>query len=530
MKQFFFLLLFLLSISARPSYALEIPENYSSQISAVDFYPSGAKFTFAVEPKGEDGDFTAVIPGAFRADSIRLANPESVYGNIYVASYPRTKWTPSQLESLRQQAELQSRVVNDLNAKRLALEQTLNLLKNSNPEKSKPDDLLNFIKEAQNVRLETENELSQIKLTLSDEQEKLRMLNSELNAKTPIGADNFIVVTGQAGGIVYIEAFTRAASWSPKYILNLSTISGSVEVKMFIRASQRTGLDYSGNMTLHTKNPDESVTVPELLPLKVGIKPKEEVVAKMSGVSLSRTNKQFRSARMAMREAEMYMADEDAITEEDSLPESLKAPAIRETLADRTLDIDGTLTGDGTERDFEVQMSDLYLDSKIEITLIPEQRNDAWIVASMDEKNEHLIPGEAELRVDNHSSGKIYLAEYGEGQRRIPFGYANQITAKKERLIGVTGVSWFSGVFTSGYKLEITNGTKTEQTLIVRDRLPVPTDEKIKLDVKRIEPKEKSRDKENRLTWEITVPAGETLPIIVDYTLSYPSGEELQYK
>lgn len=530
MKQFFFLLLFVLSISARASYAFEIPEEYSSRISAVDFYPSGAKFTFAVEPKGNDGDFTAIIPGAFMADSIRLANPESVYGNIYVASYPRTKWTPAQLESLRQQTESQSKIVNDLNAKRLSLEQTLSLLKSSTPEKSKPDELLKFIKEAQNVRLETENELSQVKRTLSDEQEKLRMLNAELNAKTPSGADNFIVVTGKAGGIVYLEAFTNAATWSPKYILNLSTISGSVEVKMFIRASQRTGLDYSGNMTLHTKNPDENVTVPEISPLKVGIKPKEEVVATVQGVSLSRTNKQFKSARMAMREAEMYMEDAAMMPDEDEAPEAPKAPAVRETLADRTLDIDGTLTGDGTERDFEVQMSDLYLDSKVEITLIPEQRNDAWIVASMDEKNEHLIPGEAELRVDNHSSGKIFLGEYGESQKRIPFGYANQITVKKERLIGVTGVSWFSGVFTSGYKLEITNGTKEEQVIIVRDRLPIPTDEKIKLDVKRIEPKEKSRDKENRLTWEITVPAGETMPIIVDYTLSYPSGEELQYK
>jgi len=71
---------------------------------------------------------------------------------------------------------------------------------------------------------------------------------------------------------------------------------------------------------------------------------------------------------------------------------------------------------------------------------------------------------------------------------------------------------------------------KEDQTIIVKDRLPVPTDEKIKLEVKRIEPKEKSRDKENRLTWKITVPAGATVPIIVDYTLSYPSGEELQYR
>ena len=533
MRQFAFLLFFFLIFYALPLYAMEVPEKYSSQISAVDFFPSGAKFTFAVDPVDKDGNFTAIIPGSFRADSIRLVNPENVYGDIYVASYPRTKWIPPQIEPLYQQAESQRKTVNELNARRAALEQTLNLLKNANPDKSKPDDLLNFIKDAQNVRLETENDLSQVKTLLASEQEKLSLMNSEIAGKLPRNSDSFIVVTGQAGGTVYLEAFTDSAEWRPRYTLNLTTLNGAVEVKMYIRASQKTGIDYSGVMTLHTKNPDESITAPEVSPLRVGIKPKEEVVAKMSGVRLSRTNKQFSSARMAMREAEMYMAeDADEIAEEEAAPmmSAPKAPAVRETLADRTLDIDGTLKGDGTERDFEVIMSDLYLGSKIEITLIPEQRNDAWIVASMDETKEHLIPGEAELRVDNHTSGKIYLEEYGKGQRRIPFGYANQITAKKEALIEKTGVSWFSGVFTSGYKLEITNGTKDDHVITVKDRLPIPTDEKIKLEVKRIEPKEKSRDKENRLTWEITVPAGATVPIIVDYTLSYPSGEELQYK
>ena len=162
--------------------------------------------------------------------------------------------------------------------------------------------------------------------------------------------------------------------------------------------------------------------------------------------------------------------------------------------------------------------------------MIPEQRNNAWIIASMDESNEKLIPAQAELRVDGHVSGNIQLGEYGESQKNIPFGYAEQITVKKEALIGKTGVSWFSGVSTNGYKLEITNGTKTEKVITVRDRLPIPTDDKNKLEVKRIEPKESKRDPENRLTWKITVPAGATVPIIVDYSLSYPSGEELQYK
>lgn len=514
------------------SYALEAPPKYTDTISAVDFYPSGAKFTFTAEPENSGDNFTLVIPGSFKPESIRLVNPENVYGDIYAVTYARTKWTPPQLESLRLEAEQQARNVDDLTAKRAALEQTLNLLKNSTPDKSNPAQLLTYIKEAQSVRLEAENELSALKTELSREQEKLRTINQELHSRRPSGDSLYTVVTGKSGGTVYVEAFTDSAFWQPRYTLNLTTASGSVEVKMYIQASQKTGLDYTGLMTLHTKTPDDTITTPEVLPLRVGIKPKEEVVAKMSGVSLSRTNKQFSSARAAMRREESRIMDEDSAEGfyADAIESAPKAPAVRETLSDRTLDIEGTLTGDGKEREFEVIMSDLFLDSKVELTLIPEQRSEAWIVASMDEKNEHLIPGEAELRVDNHSSGKIYLEEYGAGQKRIPFGYADQITAKKERLVEKTGVQWFSGVFTGGYKIEITNGTKEYQTVTLKDRLPIPTDEKIKLDVKRIEPREKSRDKENRLTWELEIPAGATVPVIVDYTLSYPSGEELQYR
>lgn len=532
MKEFatFLLLIFMACFYCGQSYALEVPEKYTDNISAIDFYPSGAKFTFAVEPQGEDGDFRAVIPGAFMPESIRLQNPDTVYGDIYTSSYTRTKWTPSQLEALRLQAEEQTRVVNDLAAKKSAIEQTLSLLKNSNPDKSKPEELLKYIHSAQDMRLEAENELSAIKVMLSREQEKLRMLNTELQARSPANDTRYTVVTGQAGGTVYLEAFTNAASWRPRYTLNLTTMNSTVEVKMYIRAMQKTGLNYNGRMTLHTKTPDESVTTPEISPLKVGIKPKEEVIAETSMARFSRNNRQFKSARMAMSEAEkMYMAAAEDADEVSETP-APAAPAVKETLADRTLDIEGTLAGDGTEREFEVIMSDLYLDSKIELTLIPEQRPEAWIIASMDEKNEHLIPGEAEVRVDYHTSGKIYLQEYGIGQKKIPFGYANQITAKKEALVEKKGVQWFSGIFTSGYKIEITNGTKDDQTVIVRDRLPIPIDDKIKLEVKRIEPKEKLRDKENRLTWEIPVSAGATVPIIVDYTLSYPSGEELQYR
>ncbi len=532
MKALTFLLLITLTfiLSQSPSSAQEIMK---AEIVKVDFYPSGAKFTFSVEPSGQDGSFNAEIPGAFSAETVKAANPENVYGDIQARQFTRTRWIPEELETLNSQLEKQRTLVNSLLARKNALEQTLTLLKNSNPDKSKPEVIITFITDAQALRLKTENDLVSLNAELTREQEKLRVLTAELDSKRPANDRSYILVTGQAKGTVYIEAFTDSASWGPKYTLNLDSHTGNIGVKMYVRAFQKTGLNYTGKMTLHTKTPDERITTPELYPLKVGIKPREEVIAANSMVSLSRNNNQFKSARrMAMREESETLEDVTNYDEAVAAPSMIQRVSVNETLADRTLNIEGTLSGDGTERDFEVIMNDLTLKGKIIITLIPEHRNNAWIVASMDENNEHLIPGQAELRVDNHTSGKIYLDEYGKngtGQKEIPFGYADQITVKKTSLVGKTGVSWFSGVFTSGYKLEITNGTKDDHLITLKDRLPIPTDEKIKLDVKRIEPREKERDRENRLTWEINVPAGATVPVIVDYTLSYPSGEELQY-
>ena len=523
--------LMLLVMSSHACSAMELPDSYSGKIAALNFYPSGARFEFLIEPQGEDGTFEAYLPGAFSPESVKLLNPENVYGDIKTEKRTRTKWTPPQLEALKAEQEEQTRKVSTLTARQSSLEQTLKLLKDIEPDRAdNPIDLLDYIINAQELRQKAEDELAAVKLEVSREKEILTMLTSQLNSRRPSGESSYLVITGRAKGTVRLEASTGAASWRPRYALNLDSESGDIEVQMFVRASQRTGLDYTGAFSLHTKTPDENISNPDLQPLKVAIKPKQERVMAASGMSITRTNSMYRSAkRTAPMAMDRMVMDEDA--EEDTYTEpEFSGPAVQESLSDRAVNVSGTITGDGQEREFEVALGGLKLKAKPILMVIPEQKDKAWIIASMDEDNDKLIPGNAELRVDGTPTGKIFLEEFGTGQRRIPFGYADQITVKKEALIGKTGVSWFSGVFTSGYKLEVTNGTKSDKVITVRDRLPVPTDEKIKLDVKRIEPKEKEKDAENRYTWEITVPAGKTGTIIVDYTLSYPSGEELEYR
>ncbi len=523
----FSLVLLVVALFPHSSTALEIPDTYNAQIASLNFYPSGARFEFLIEPQEEDGSFTAYLPGAFTPESIKLLTPENVYGDIRTERLSRTRWTPPQLEDLKTAQESQAETVSILSARQAALEQTLSLLKNIEPDKADdPLDLLEYIANAQDLRQKTEADLAALKVTLAAEKEKLTMLNSEMNSRRPSGESSFLVITGRAKSTVRIEAATGAAYWRPRYTLNLDSNSGDIDVQMFVRVSQRTGLNYSGTFTMHTKTPDESISNPDLQPLRVGIRPKQERVMSAAGMSLTRTNRMYESAKMAAPMMMDEMVEEDTAAYESRPSE----PAVQESISDRTVRVEGELTGDGQEREFQVELGSVKMSATPIIMLIPEQKDKAWIIASMDEENDRLIPGTAELRVDGYPSGKIYIQEFGQGQKRVPFGYADQITVKKEALIGKTGVSWFSGVQSSGYKLEITNGTKSDKLITVRDRLPIPTDEKIKLEVKRIEPKEKSKDPENRYTWEILVPAGKTETIIVDYSLSYPSGEELQYK
>ncbi|MCR4818766.1 MAG: DUF4139 domain-containing protein [Fretibacterium sp.] len=486
----------------------------SSMLTAqtVDFYPSGAIFVFAIEP----GVFDVELPGAFRASSVRLLNPNDA-DDFRVVEEAREGWIPPALTDLKAKLDAQQRTVRALSARKAALEHTQELLKGVCPKDDDAKALLEYIEKSQEMKLKVENELSELVFTIAEEEEKCSRLEDELESRRPKDSDSVLRLTGTARAPLKVEAFTSAARWIPSYTMDLDSSSGKITTRLAARASQRTGLNYTGPLTFHTKLPDEKVQTPVLNPLRVGLKPKEKTRA---------------------HGAASYMADEVRMLEEPEMNDAVMgaglerkapaAPVMESTLADRAVKGQGALSGDGREATFS--LGELQLKGETRLVLIPEQRDSAWIVVEMEDITTPLIPGTANLLVDGQPAGTTKLPEYGLGQKQIPFGYAPQITAKKEPIVEKTGNSWFSGVFTSGYTLEVVNGFGETKTITVRDRLPIPTDDKVKLEVSRIEPQPKEQDKENRLTWELELKPHETAKIVVDYTLSYPSGEELQYR
>ena len=148
----------------------------------------------------------------------------------------------------------------------------------------------------------------------------------------------------------------------------------------------------------------------------------------------------------------------------------------------------------------------------------------------MDSLPRALLPGPAELAVDGVATASYYIPEYGLGQTRIPFGMAMGITARKKPLVGKQGSSWVgNGILEDGYTLEITNGTGKPQTVTVRDRIPIPADDLVSLNLGKIEPAPVERSKENLLTWVLALEPGDTKRISVEYALKFPGGKQLQF-
>ena len=498
------MMIMITALAMKPAFA-DIPE-----ITNVDFYPNGAKFIFTMQ--SDSDSFTAEIPGAFELSSVRMTEPDK-YDDVKVTKLFREDWIPQALEPMHTELEAVNQTIGDLRTRLSALEHTRELLKNAAPPtRTDAKDIISYITMSSELKEETEKEIAQIKFEIDEAVEKAEIMQEELNERSPGNSNSVIHISGHVkeGNVIQFEAFTNHARWNPEYVMDLNSQTGKITTRINSRASQRTGLDYTGTLIFHTRRANTHVSAPDLHALRVSIKPKERE----------------RNDYMLMRSAPMAEPEFNAFVSSPARPKAPE-PQMQATLSDHTIAGTGTLTGDNTESLF--MHGELELIGKVMLELIPELRSDAYILVNMESNNTALIPADAELRVDGMPAGKTSIPEYGLSQKKIAFGYAPQITCKKEPVITTKGSSWFSGTNSGGYTLKVTNGMNDDRHIIIRDRLPIPTDDRIKLEVKRIEPEPKERDRENKLTWELDLKAGETKIILVDYTLSYPSNEELEF-
>jgi len=213
---------------------------------------------------------------------------------------------------------------------------------------------------------------------------------------------------------------------------------------------------------------------------------------------------------------------------EDAVNVAAQHREITSTLANVSVRGRGNLKGDGIFT--SVELGRFEFPSTPLLIAIPEQNREAWIVADLGVIPDAFLPGVADLYVDGVVSGRTNIPEMGL-QATLPFGMAQRVTVEKRRAVGRTGTTWLgrTGTLQDGYTIDVTNNMDTEREIEIRDRLPLPADDRITLENVRIDPAPTIQDNENRLTWRMTLAPGETGRISVEYTLRYPGDETLVY-
>jgi uncharacterized protein (TIGR02231 family) len=504
-------LTFLFSLAALTAFAAAEGE-VVAEVRTVDFYPMGARFVFQV--KAAPGkNFALTLPGAFSPEDVRFVTRSDV-ASLRVESLLREEWTPPALALLKSRVEVKDRELKLLQGHKTALEQTKAMIDSPLPKGFDGKSLLLYIEDAQAMRVRIENDLVDLDLEIEKAAKELNVLQGEYVRRSPSGAGNIVRIEGisTTENPLIFEAFTYAAGWRVQYDMNLDSATGDIDAAMRARAWQKTGIDVAGEFSFHTRQPSFAINPPDLRPLAVNLRSQAAPRAK---------TEQLFSKSLPVN---MMMAQAGSVP-----PPPSPEPMMTATLADVSVKGKGDLKGDGTPED--VALGEFTLKSVPVLVSIPEQSREAWIIASMDSIPAPLLAGGAELAVDGAATGKSAIPEYGMGQTYLPFGMASRLTSKKNRLVGKEGSSWLGkGITEDGYTLEITSGMEAEREVTIKDRIPLSVNDKISVEVTKIDPAPAERDKENKLTWKISVKPGETKKIVVEYTLKYPGDEALEYR
>ena len=501
---------FLLKLTLLLSYFFLINTAYAGSleeypnISKIDFYPNGAMFTFECGTDLE-GNFEIALPSSFTQVTEWRTVP------IW-----RPGWVPPSLFELKTEIEDTKDKMTLLDAKIGSLVQTLKLLGEMRIKDNNYDSYFYYLVEAQNANERAALEIS----NLSDEREKLKLkldaLTEEFSSKLPDNHDRAIRVIGKsdADSTVKIEAFTNAAHWSPEYKFNLDAQTGRIDAKLYAYVVQRTGFDaFNTPVRFHTNNPERRNTVPQLPPLIVDIRPKVEPIA--------------RSDRRSI----VYESGARPDTSEMQLAFAPSPPQMISGLISIVIDSEGDIKGDGVVD--EISLGNYFIDSTTSLISIPEYGKAVYLVAKTTPLKQAIIGSNAKFNVDGSASTSFQIRSFNEGEEaELTFGTAPLVNVEKKNIISKSDSSWWgnNGYLNDGYTIEIMNGMPTQQTITVKDRIPVSANSRILIRDIKYNPTPGEITEDNLLTWDIMLKPGEKFEISVNYTLEFPSAESLIFK
>ena len=306
-------------------------------------------------------------------------------------------------------------------------------------------------------------------------------------------------------GIVYQ---IRNAGWRPAYQLHANTNNNKTTLSYFAEIDQNTGEDWDKiSLELSTGQPARRTQPPELRPWVVDFpKPRSP------------------SPRRKLRSAPMQsMAMEGAA---DMMMEA----KVVESGTSYTFAIPDRQTISAGTRKFRALITKKTLISELAYTVIPKLSKRVFLRTKLKNTSDfQWLPGQSGIYLDGSFVGNNWMKNTSPGEE-LKLGLGTDDSIRVERKLVKKddgGEGFFGQKERARYVFEITleNFKKKSVKLTLKDQLPLPYHEDIKTNINQIEPQPDKTDKQNFLTWNLTLAPAEKKTIILDFQVEYPKGK-----
>lgn len=199
-----------------------------------------------------------------------------------------------------------------------------------------------------------------------------------------------------------------------------------------------------------------------------------------------------------------------------------------QTSVEFVIDVPYTLKSDGKNR--TVELAHYNIPAYYEYQAIPKLEKDAFLTAKItDWAQYNLLEGESNLFFEDTYLGKTLLdLRYLNDTLNIYLGRDKSILLQREKVTTFEKRN-FTGnkrIDTRSYKIVVRNNKKQTINLILKDQVPVSTDNAIEVDADELSNGLQNKDT-GEITWKLQLPPGTQRELLLRYIVKYPKDANL---
>lgn len=310
--------------------------------------------------------------------------------------------------------------------------------------------------------------------------------------------------------------FITNAGWYPSYDVRVANIDKPLELAYKANIYQNSGIDWNNvQLSVSSAQPLSSTNIPSIQPIYLRFLEAEA------------------RQRMEMEDASKMAPQalgEVVVTGYGSDLSGRPEVSVSQNQTSFSFDIDVpyTVSGDGETRTVSVQ--EHTLPASYRYFAIPKAQKTAYLTALLtDWENLNLLNGEAILYFEQTFVGQSQIRPNAVGDTlQFSLGKDESIAIERNRQTEFSEKNFFGNRIreTRAWELVIRNSKNKAIELTLVDQIPVSTNEGIEVDLQESSGASLNEDT-GKLTWNVSMDAGETLKRQFRYEIEYPSGRQV---